>query len=96
MCFPCAFISVVLSSDDEEEEEEEEEEGGDADADADTAPCSPAVQTLVPVEDALVEVQSPQKAEDKEQEASDLEDMQVSWTSPCITTDPYLCNEHIS
>ncbi|XP_063743886.1 sentrin-specific protease 7 isoform X2 [Eleginops maclovinus] len=68
---------IVLSSDDEEG--------------ADAARCSLAIQTLDSVEDAVIQSQSPQEAEDKEQEAYDLEDMQmlhVLVEEPCSLTIP--------
>lgn len=60
--FSSHFISVVLSSDDE-------------DSCNFSQHCSPAAQTLVTVEDAVIKGQSPQEA--KQQEGLDMEGMQV-------------------
>lgn len=72
----CASFSVVLSSDDEE--------SGDV-----PQHCSPAAHTLVTVEDALIQGQSPLEALVKLHEASDI---QVSRMCPCVIFDPYLFN----
>ncbi|XP_070770637.1 sentrin-specific protease 7 [Enoplosus armatus] len=55
---------IVLSSDDEE--------SGDV-----PQHCSPAVHTLVTVEDSVIQGQSPREAVAKQQEASDIHDMEV-------------------
>lgn len=74
----CACVSVVLSSDDEESCDISQH-------------CNPAVQTLVTVEDAEMQGQPPQ--EDRQQEASDIEDMQVGGKCFCIIFDQYLLSK---
>ncbi|XP_076603385.1 uncharacterized protein LOC143330586 isoform X2 [Chaetodon auriga] len=69
---------IVLSSDDEES------------CDA-RQPCSPAVQTLVTVEDTVIQRQSPQQDVAKPKEASDTEDMQVVHAVSLIPVKDYCC-----
>lgn len=72
-------LSVVLSSDEEESCDVPQR-------------CSPLAHTLLTVEDAVTQRQSQQDALAKEQETSDLQDMQVSDLTQtdqecsCVTT----------
>lgn len=67
----------MLSSDDED--------GGDV-----PRHSGPAVQTLVTVEDAVMRGQSSQEAVAKQQEASAIEDMEVSRLCSCFMFNLYL------
>lgn len=75
LLFMC--LSVVLSSDDEENADVPQN-------------CSQGVHTIVAMDGTVIQGQISQEALDVQQEASDIQDMQVGRMCVCVACDPQL------